>query len=66
VTEDRTTALRTRPQAAPPRTAPPRTPRRTGPWSGVDERSMRWAVLGSFLLGVYAVLFVLLGDWLTA
>ena len=57
MTEDRTTALRTRPQAAPPR---------TGPWFGVDERSMRWAVLGSFLLGVYAVLFVLLGDWLTA
>jgi hypothetical protein len=61
VTEDRTTAVLGRAQPAPPQ----RAPRRTGPWFGVDERSMRWAVLGAFLLGVYAVLFVLLGVWLT-
>jgi len=77
VTEDRTTALLERPgaertgggaagrqrpegdQAVPAAVPAPR------PFTGVDERAMRWAMLGSFLLGLYAVLFVVVGVWLT-
>jgi hypothetical protein len=33
-------------------------------WPGTDERSMRWAMLGAFLLGLYAVVFVVLSVWL--
>ena len=42
-------------------------PERAAPavWSDPDLRSMRWAVLVSFLLGAYAAAFVVVGASLT-
>lgn len=74
VTEDRTTARVEQPFAAhagsPGAGRPPpldEQPERAAPavWSDPDLRSMRWAVLVSFLLGAYAAAFVVVGASLT-
>ena len=74
VTEDRTTARVEQPRDAhaaiagagrppPPHEQPELAA--PGAWSDPDLRSMRWAVLVSFLLGAYAAAFVLFGASLT-
>ena len=70
VTEDRTTALLDPSSqdragdtggASAPQVQAPAPAVRSDP----DLRSMRWALLVSFLLGVYAAAFAAFGVWLT-
>jgi hypothetical protein len=67
MTEDRAIALLDRPvQERADRAAVAAQVREPAPvaWSDPDVRSMRWAVLVSFLLGAYAAAFASLGVWL--